>query len=327
MEKPEEPEISVIVPARDAAGTLALTLGGLARQRVDVPFEVVVVDNGSEDETADLAQRHPLAPRVVRRRRGEGAGAARNDGVAASRGRALAFVDSDCEPTESWLAEGLRALAEADLVAGAVRPTPDASVGPFDRTLWIDREHGLYETANMFVRREWFERLGGFQDWVPDRGGNGAGGRPFGEDAWFAWRARRLGARTTFEERALVHHVVFRGSARDAILEQWRLRHFPALVARIPELRDIFAWRRWFLNRRTAAFDLALASAIGAVLLRSSWPLAGLAPYALHAGKEARKRGGRGPASVRIAAAIAAGDAVGCAALVLGSLRARTPLL
>lgn len=323
----EEPAISVIIPARDAAGTLALTLGALSRQRLDVPFEVVVVDNGSGDETAELAQRHPLAPRVVRRRRGEGPGAARNDGVAVSRGPALAFVDSDCEPTESWLAEGLRALSQADLVAGAVRPSPGVAVGPFDRTLWVEREHGLYETANMFVRRDWFERLGGFQDWVPDRGVDGAPGRPFGEDAWFAWRARRLGARTAFEERALVHHVVFPGTARDAIVEQWRLRHFPALVARIPELRDVFAWRRWFLNRRTAAFDLALAFAIGAVLFRSPWPLAAAAPYAALVSKEARNRGGRGPAMARIAAAITASDAVGCAALVLGSLRARAALL
>ena len=107
----------------------------------------------------------------------------------------------------------MRALSGSDLVQGFVRPPPGARRGPFDRTLWVTSEYGLYETANLFVRREWFERLEGFRDWVSDHGRSGAMRRPFGEDAWFAWRARRLGARTAFAERAVVHHAVFPGTA------------------------------------------------------------------------------------------------------------------
>lgn len=325
MEDSDTPTVSVVVPARDAATTLPATLDGLASQEVDEPYEVIVVDNGSNDDSAEIAQRHPLEVRVIRRRRGEGAGAARNDGVAASKGSVLAFVDSDCAPTPTWLAEGLRALRDVDLVAGAVRPPPAVHVRPFDRTLWVTREHGLYETANLFVRRDWFERLGGFQDWVPDR--EGVAGRPFGEDAWFVWRARRLGARTTFAENALVHHAVFPGTARDAILEQWRLRHFPVLVARIPELRDVFAWRRWFLNARRAGFDLAVAGAIAAAAVRSPVPLAAAVPYAVLLAKEVRKWGSRGGTAIQHALVVAAGDAVGGAALLVGSVRARAALL
>ncbi len=319
----EGPAASVIVPARDATATLSRTLDGLARQQTVHPFEVIVVDNGSNDDTAEIAERHPVRARVIRRRRGEGPGAARNDGVAASRAPVLAFIDADCEPSPSWLDEGLRAVSDGvDLLAGMVRPPPDEPVGPFDRTLWVTREHGLYETANLFVRREWFDRLGGFQDLhadLPSR--RGSAGRPFGEDVWFAWRARRSGARSGFEPRAVVYHAVFPGTYRDFIWENWRLRYFPALVSRIPELRRLLAWNRLFLNQRTAAFDAAIAAVSIASVSRSVLWLPAAAPYAARLAADVRRWGKR-RALVSIAR-----DAVGFAALVTGSFQARRPLL
>jgi glycosyltransferase involved in cell wall biosynthesis len=317
----EAPSVSVIVPARDAESTLLRTLNGLEHQQLDTPFEVIVVDNGSTDGTAALAEQHRLAPRVIRRVRGEGAGAARNEGVGAARGEVLAFIDADCTPTPTWLAEGLRALSEADIVAGAVTPPPDEVPGPFDRTLWVTREHGLYETANLFVRRDWFDRLGGFQDWVPERpGASTAATRPFGEDVWFAWRARRLGARTAFEGRSVVHHALMPGTARDYMVESWRLRHFPALLARIPELRGVFAWHKLFLSARTAAFDAGIAGVVSAGALRSFVPLVAALPYVALLLRDVR---GWGP---RRALAMTVRDTVGCAALVVGSIQARSPL-
>lgn len=316
------PVISVIVPARDAVSTLQRTLDGLQGQQLDATFEVILVDNGSLDGTAAVAEQHPIVDRVIRRARGEGAGAARNDGVAASRGSILAFVDSDCEPAPTWLAEGLRAIENVDIVAGAVMPPLGEAPGPFDRTLWVTREHGLYETANLFVRREWFERLSGFQDWIPERPGTStAATRPFGEDVWFAWRARRMGARTSFEGRSVVYHAVMPGTARDYITETWRLRHFPALVARIPELRRAFAWHKLFLSARSAAFDAAAVGSVSAAAAGSLYPLIAVAPYVVVLAKDARAWG------PRRALASPARDAVGSAALVVGSVRARSILL
>ena len=320
------PAVSVVIPARDAASTLPRTLDGLQAQDLREPFEIIVVDDGSNDDTASIAERHPSEPRVIKRDRGRGAGGARNEGVSASRAPILAFIDADCVPAPAWLSEGLRAISAVDLVAGEVRPPPGVPVGPFDRTVWVLREHGLYETANIFVRREWFDRVGGFNDWAP-RAGSGGTNRPFGEDAWFAWSARRLGARTTFEPRAVVHHAVFPGRALAHVKEQWRLRHFPALVARIPELRDVFLWGRWFLNARTAAFDAAVVGAIAATSLRSLLPLALLVPYGVQAGREVWRWGWRGRETARLGLALAARDAVGFAGLLTGSVRARTIVL
>src|SRR4051812_31874401 len=82
---PDAVDVSVVIAARDAEATLGATLDGLAAQRGAPPHEVIVVDNGSLDGTAGVAEAHPLRPRVLRRERGDGPGAARNEGARAAR--------------------------------------------------------------------------------------------------------------------------------------------------------------------------------------------------------------------------------------------------
>jgi glycosyltransferase involved in cell wall biosynthesis len=305
-------EISVIVPALNAAATLGDTLEALAVQDLDEPFEVIVVDNGSDDDTAALAENSPGPVSVIRKERGR-AGSARNRGAEAARAGSLAFTDADCVPAPGWLRAGLGALRDADLVQGAVRPDPRSPLGPFDRTVWVVAEAGLYETANLFVSRETFMRVGGFEDRVlADISA------PFGEDVWFGWKARRAGARSTFCEQALVHHAVFRRGPPEYVSERLRARHFPALAAEIPELRREFFFGRLFLTRRSAAFDAGLAGALTAVALRSPLPLLAAAPYAWMTGRRAARF-----RRARVAAVDLVADAATLAALLWGSARAR----
>ncbi len=325
--------MSVVVSGRDAASTVEATFDGLLAQEDAPPFEVIFVDNGSNDATATIAESHPLSPRLIRRARGDGPGIARNEGAAAAKGSLLAFTDADCAPSPRWVAEGWAAALDADIVQGAVQPTPGAAVGPYSRTLAVVHEYGMYETANLFVSRDWFDRVGGFVDWVNYANADPAArripvpDRPFGEDAWLAWSARRLGATTAFCSAALVHHAVFDGDARTFVAEQARVRHFPALVARIPELRDVFAWRRYFLNARTASFDAGSIGLVAAAALRSPVPLLAAVPYVVSTLREVRRRrlGKRG--SLRYGTALVARDTVGAVALLRGSIEARTPLL
>jgi glycosyltransferase involved in cell wall biosynthesis len=316
------PEASVIVSARNAAATVGATVAALAAQDADVPYEVIVVDNGSTDDTAEIVARAGSAVRLVRKEPSR-VGEARNRGVAAARGNLLAFTDSDCVPEPDWLRAGVRALADSDLVQGRVLPDPAAVRTPFDRSVTIQREYGLYETANLFVRRELFERLDGFEDWLPER----VVSRPLGEDVWFAWRARRAGARTAFCDDALVHHAVFERTAAEYVAERLRLAYFPAMAAKIPELREAFLYRRWFLSRRTAAFDLAVGAALMALCSGRTARLAAAlaaAPYLRDLLAGARRGGRRRPA---VATADLAADAVGLGALVAGSVRFRSPVL
>jgi glycosyltransferase involved in cell wall biosynthesis len=310
--------VSVIVPARDAAATLPRTLDALAVQDLPEPYEVVVVDDGSVDATAELARRAP-GPVTVIEQAAEGPAAARNLGVARSSGSLLAFCDADVFPTPAWLRRGTAALASADLVQGHVLPDPAAELGPFDRTLWIGFEVGLYETANLFATREAFDRAGGFEEWlVPEIG------KALAEDVWFGWRARRQGARTAFCEAALAHHAVFPRGWREYVAERRRVRYFPAMAARMPELRGHFLYRRLFLNRRSAAFDLALAGAAAALALRCPLPLVAAEPYRRMVADRARCFGRR---RGRVAAADVAADVVGFTSILRGSARYRSLVL
>ncbi|MEA2308246.1 MAG: hypothetical protein QOI65_532 [Thermoleophilaceae bacterium] len=309
---------SVVITAWNAAATLPRTLAALAAQELDGTYEVIVVDNGSDDATGEIARSASGPVRVIARDHGL-AGEARNDGVSVASGQVVAFTDADCYPTPGWLASGLRALeAGADLVQGRVEPEPRA-MGPFDRSLWVGADRGLYQTANLFLRRELFDRLGGFEEVFDD-----PGARAFGEDVWLGWRARRAGARPAFSSEALVHHAVLPSGARAYLAERRRLGLFPGLVKKVPELRRSFLRARVFLGPRSAAFDAALAGVALGALARTPVPLAAAAPYVKTIGGRALQSGRRAPL---VAVVEVAADAVGLASLVAGSVRARTPVL
>ncbi len=87
------PEISVIVPARNAAATISDTLTALVRQDTDASYEVIVVDDGSTDATGDIAR--DLGAHVVRRAGSPGKGAAMAAGAHAATGDVVVFVDAD----------------------------------------------------------------------------------------------------------------------------------------------------------------------------------------------------------------------------------------
>jgi glycosyltransferase involved in cell wall biosynthesis len=313
--------VSVIVPARDAEETLPWVLAGLAEQDYSGQWEVIVVDNGSSDATGSLARDSSVVSRVVRID-GLGPADSRNAGVAASASGWLAFLDSDCRPTRSWLSAGVQGLEQAELAQGKTVPDPGAELGPFDRTLSVGRFTGLFESANMFVRRDTFERVGGFQHWL---GGGKGNRRPFGEDVAFGWRAQRLGARITFSPEALVYHAVFKRGLASYAAERLRLRFFPELVGQVPELREHFFYRRWFLSRRTAAFDLALVGCAGATVRRTPAALLAVLPYL---SIERARWQGFGPRSAAMIALVdLTADAVGLTALLAGSIRSGSPVL
>jgi glycosyltransferase involved in cell wall biosynthesis len=305
--------IAVVIPARNASATIGRALAAIAAQ-THAAAEVVVVDDGSSDDTAQVAER--AGARVIRQS-GAGPAAARNRGAQATETPLLAFTDADCFPEPGWLAAGVGALGRADLVQGAVRP--ERPPGPFERTLWVERASALWESANLFVRRDLFDRLGGFEQWIEP-----AIGKSFGEDMWFGWRAFRADAALAFEPNAQVEHAVFERGPRDYVEERRRLRYFPAAVARMPELRGTFLHARWFLNHTTRDFDLALAGVALAAARRSPRALVLALPYARRLAGRALPHGRHAPA---VAAAELAADAVGAYSLALGSVRARTPVL
>lgn len=337
--------MSVVIPARDAAPTLERTLQALRAQQITESFEVIVVDDGSRDSTPAIVSRHAPFAKLIRSERSEGPGAARNRGVRAARAPVLALTDADCFPHPMWLARGLEAIARADIVAGAISPDPDARRTPFDRTVAVETDGGLYETANLFVRRSMFDAVGGFRDWAleepgrrrfsEDRRRNRATRTPIGEDTLFAWSVRRLGARTAYAPSAVVYHAVAPGSLRDLIEDRWHWsRDIPGLARLVPELRQGAFYRRWFFAYWTAAFDLAVVSVAVAGLTRRTLWLAGTLPYLDRLRREAMTyRVGPGSRCARVrsgavhALGLPAADAATLTGLITGSVAWRSVVL
>src|SRR4051812_44110188 len=97
--------VSVVIPARDAEAMIGRTVAAARAQELDGPFEVIVVDDGSQDDTGRIAA--DAGARVVRNGAALGPADARNAGVAAATAPLIAFTDADCVPAPGWLKAGV----------------------------------------------------------------------------------------------------------------------------------------------------------------------------------------------------------------------------
>jgi glycosyltransferase involved in cell wall biosynthesis len=325
------PSCSVVVSTRDRGHMLPDLLGALERQHGAPPFEVVVVDDGSTDATWDqlkaYAEHTPLALLACRLASSVGQGPGRNTGIARARGEIVAFTDDDCRPGPDWLARLTAPLLGQSKPAAVVSqgrtvpPPGEHGAGSWDRTVWVLRPTWLFETCNIAYRRADLQAVGGF----PGRAHApvGAGGKLVGEDALLGWRVMEAGADLVFVPDAEVHHVRHPGSYRQWLTGHWGRTVFPELVRRHGSARRAL-WARWFLSRRTAAFDMAtMGVLLAGSTRRPAWLLL-VAPWARLALREAADRGG--DPAIRLLQ-VGAGDAVGAAALVAGSIRSRRLVL
>jgi rSAM/selenodomain-associated transferase 2 len=153
--------LSVVIPALNAAATLPACIGALAR----LPGEVVVVDGGSTDGTAELAAR--LGALVVRAPRGRGRQIAA--GVAAARGEWLLLLHADTVLAPGWAAAAYPHMARDPSRAAYFRFTldgPERQARRLERMVaWRCRRFGLpYGDQGLLVARALLEEVGGVRD-------------------------------------------------------------------------------------------------------------------------------------------------------------------
>jgi mycofactocin glycosyltransferase len=211
---------TVVIPARNAAGTLPRVLESLAAQD-PAPAEVLVVDDGSDDETSTLAADH-----------GARAGGARNDGWAAATGDVVVFLDSDAVPLPGWGAGVAQAAAEfSGALVGCAR-TFDADTPwgwvchlqvetPF-LPRGVPRETSFLSSFCLLVPRNaslrWDESYGG-------------------EDALFSADAAVAGLRLVFDPRFCAQHEHERRTFADLRRQQRRLAYGLARAVPLEESR------------------------------------------------------------------------------------------
>ena len=108
------PHISVVVPAYNAATTIGACVVALRAQTFDLPYEIIVVNDGSTDRTADVAE--AAGATVLTTPNGRPA-AARNAGIRAAQGVIVCCTDADCAPHPDWLHEITAPFADFQVVA------------------------------------------------------------------------------------------------------------------------------------------------------------------------------------------------------------------
>jgi GT2 family glycosyltransferase len=201
---PRTPFVSVIVCSYNGARTLAACLESLGKLNYPA-YEVILVDDGSTDDTAYAAAQFPSVRYI--HQANHGLSHARNTGAAAAKGDVFAYTDSDCMVDADWLYYLIGALVSGDYAGvGGPNITPPAqnwiqacvaaAPGGPSHVLLTDTIAEHIPGCNMAFYRWAFDGVGGFD---PEY-------RKAGDDVDFCWRIQQAGWVIGFSPTAIVWH-------------------------------------------------------------------------------------------------------------------------
>ena len=304
------PDISIVICTYNRAASLRLTLAALAAQvtRASVRWELVIVDNNSNDATQAVIQRFVSTAEIPSRYvfvAEQGLSRARNAGVAASRGDIIGFTDDDVLPAADWVDRIAITMEEtkAQIVGGRIVPTwqeePPAwlrhrpafhhalAILDYATAAHVRDAHSVPSVwgANMAFRRCVFERAGGFDT----RRGLVGATLHRGEEIDLVARAIAAGCHAIYEPSIIVCHRIgpermrmaylsrlyFQRAEGDALV---RPRAGPGAIRALSARRSAVAIAGWLLaavRRRPDTIErwFACCAALGALwgTRRSLW--------------------------------------------------------
>ncbi|MCU0508718.1 MAG: sugar transferase [Anaerolineae bacterium] len=225
MAGPDAPRYSVVIPAYQAVETIGACLAALAGQTASPgSFEVIVVDDGSTDGTAEIAR---AAGVIVARQAHAGAAAARNCGAALAHGEFLLFTDSDCEPVPGWIEAITAPFSDPEVAGtkGTYLTRQRSIVARFTQIEYEDRYDRMrgseridfIDTYSAAYRRDIFIANGGFDPRFL-----------INEDQEFAFRLAEKGYKLVFAPDAQVYHrhnaTVGQYARRKFKIGMWKVR-------------------------------------------------------------------------------------------------------
>jgi cellulose synthase/poly-beta-1,6-N-acetylglucosamine synthase-like glycosyltransferase len=259
---------SVIVPVYNGAGTLGACLSALLAQTLGKDsYEVLVVDDGSTDGSAQVAAAHGVA---VIRQDHAGAGAARNRGAQQARGQILLFTDADCEPLPDWIGQMLAPFSDPGVsgVKGVYRTRQRSLVARFAQAEFEEKYRRLagqeridfVDTHAAAYRREVFCEHGGFDaQFLLD------------EDQELSYRLASAGCKLVFAPAARVYHrhpsTIWRYAWRKVQVGRWKVRVLARHRAK--GVRD--SYTPWTQKAQIALLPLAGAGIVAAALGLTTW--------------------------------------------------------
>lgn len=229
------PDVSIVIPVHNHALVTFTCLQSICETMTTVGYEVVVVDDGSTDETASMLNTMKNI-RIVRNETNRGFIEASNEGARVARGRYLLFLNNDTVVLPNWIDEltgTFELIPDAGLVGGKLI-YPDGRLQEAGAIVWSNGDamnYGRYDDAEkpeycylrdvdycsgacLLMKKELFEELGGFDD---------AFKPAYCEDADLAFKVKQAGKRVLYQPLAKIVH--FEGISSGTDVSQGAKQH------------------------------------------------------------------------------------------------------
>lgn len=253
--------VTIAICTYNRSSALEDSVGTSFAQETDVPFEVLVVDNNSTDDTREvvrkLKKKYPELRYVVETN--QGLSHARNRALKEARGRIVAFIDDDCTVMPDWITNVAQVFEDPAIGCAGGRISVQY---PGEKPSWITPEmeslFGLYDHGdepcctdrvfggNLLVRRDLALQLGGFSTNLGYQGAKHIGG----EDIDYAIRVAQAGYKIAYVPNArAIHHVEPERVNQKWLLKRIRLNAATALLMRETKTNPSFAAADWMRNR------------------------------------------------------------------------------
>jgi glycosyltransferase involved in cell wall biosynthesis len=199
-------QVSVIIPTHNGENRISRCLEALLEQRTSHAYEIIVVDDGSTDQTAEVVGSYPSVKLIPQKQAGPAG--ARNNGVKNACGDVILFTDDDCVPLNDWIdkmvrpfddpetvgSKGVYLTAQKELISRFIQQEYEEKYERLSKSDGIN----LVDTYSAGFRREIFLKIGGYDE---------SFAVPSVEDRDFSYKLWTLGYKMVFVPEAKVYHT------------------------------------------------------------------------------------------------------------------------